>query len=433
MRTTFRARVGAAFAAIGGLAFVATTGADVALFRYEADVLPTDPSAGWTVGDPCGPTCSHTLANGVLSFHWPQAADLATYAYRIAEPPQPSHPSLWVEWRFRSNHIKGPNYFTCDAEFVVQYRETFEFIWMYADAAFDFGGDYGLVELDPAEFHLFRFESLDGAKYRVAVDGKIFKAAEVYLPGALDYIAFGGRGGCPSDQIPDMVNEWDMIRFGTIGFGEQIVSTDPPAGVLDPLVYPNLDRFLVTYDSPNYAYTDDITVEVFLGSDQATKRGTDEDGFRHEGTRARRHEAGAGDAQAEARERGKGSGEQGAPVSRGLAPVWPGAGGDEAPRRQVDPAAVPQVIATRRRDNGNPEDLEVVLDRPMPVGATTRFTFNDGVTQNVVEYTLGIPGICCLIGGGCAAAFDPTCTNAGGTFVPDGVCTDAQPCCLPSR
>ncbi|MBI4716512.1 MAG: hypothetical protein HY763_01795, partial [Planctomycetes bacterium] len=41
--------------------------------------------------------------------------------------------------------------------------------------------------------------------------------------------------------------------------------------------------------------------------------------------------------------------------------------------------------------------------------------------------------ICCLIGGGCAAAFDPTCTNAGGTFVPDGVCTDAQPCCLPSR
>ncbi|MBI4719513.1 MAG: IPTL-CTERM sorting domain-containing protein, partial [Planctomycetes bacterium] len=64
---------------------------------------------------------------------------------------------------------------------------------------------------------------------------------------------------------------------------------------------------------------------------------------------------------------------------------------------------------------------------------TTRFTFNDGVTQNVVEYTLGIPGLCCLIGGGCAAAFDPTCTNAGGTFVPDGVCTSAQPCCLPTR
>ena len=33
---------------------------------------------------------------------------------------------------------------------------------------------------------------------------------------------------------------------------EQIVATDPPQGNLDTFLYGNLDRFIVTYDSPNY-------------------------------------------------------------------------------------------------------------------------------------------------------------------------------------
>ncbi|MGB2985637.1 MAG: hypothetical protein WBE26_07110, partial [Phycisphaerae bacterium] len=79
-----------------------------------------------------------------------------------------------------------------------------------------------------------------------------------------------------------------------------------------------LDRFTVTFDSPNYVYLDEITVEV----------------------------------------------------TGGVAPV---------------------VTQTRRRENDGPETVEIVLDRPIPMGETTTFTFNDGVAVNVVEYTFA-PG-----------------------------------------
>ena len=48
----------------------------------------------------------------------------------------------------------------------------------------------------------------------------------------------------------------------TISHGERIIAPDPPAGILDPAEYPNLNRFRVTFDSPNYVYIDDITVET---------------------------------------------------------------------------------------------------------------------------------------------------------------------------
>ncbi len=47
----------------------------------------------------------------------------------------------------------------------------------------------------------------------------------------------------------------------------------------------------------------------------------------------------------------------------------------------------PVVVATRRLDNAPPETVEIVLDRPIPYNATTRFTFNDGVIQQSVEFT----------------------------------------------
>ena len=45
------------------------------------------------------------------------------------------------------------------------------------------------------------------------------------------------------------------------------------------------------------------------------------------------------------------------------------------------------MVATRRLDNGPPETVEIVLDRPIPYNATTRFTFNDGVGVQSVEFT----------------------------------------------
>ncbi len=97
------------------------------------------------------------------------------------------------------------------------------------------------------------------------------------------------------------------------------------AGVLDPHDYPGLDRFTVTFDSANYVYLNDITVEV--------------------------------------------------------------TGGD-----------TPVVIQTRRLENGDPETVEIVLDRPLTTDQTTTFTLNDAAgtlsdsaTVNVVEYTLRTP------------------------------------------
>jgi len=51
----------------------------------------------------------------------------------------------------------------------------------------------------------------------------------------------------------------------------------------------------------------------------------------------------------------------------------------------------PDVIQTRRLNNGPPDTVEIVLDRPIPIGETTTFTFDDGVAVNVIEYTFA-PG-----------------------------------------
>jgi hypothetical protein len=47
----------------------------------------------------------------------------------------------------------------------------------------------------------------------------------------------------------------------------------------------------------------------------------------------------------------------------------------------------PIVIATKRLDNGAPEVVELVLDRPIPFRATTRFVLDDGTIENVLEFT----------------------------------------------
>ena len=132
------------------------------------------------------------------------------------------------------------------------------------------------------------------------------------------YLHFGGEGGCALDEMPT-INEWDFILYGTISSGETIVASDPPGGVLDARDHAPLDRFTVTFDSPNYVYPDEVNVDVSGGS------------------------------------------------------------------------AIPQVLQTRRLDNGDPETVEIVLDRPLPRGQTTTFTFLDGSVGDPVAHTFA-PG-----------------------------------------
>ena len=114
----------------------------------------------------------------------------------------------------------------------------------------------------------------------------------------------------------------------------------------------------------------------------------------------------------------------------------------ERQRRADLPAlalGVPIVIATRRQDNGPPETVEIVLDRPLAVGSTTRFTFSTGGTPNTVEYTLVESQPCCLPSGLCSELVADDCATQGGLPPSescegdtdqdgrDGVCGDACP------
>ncbi len=297
--------------------------ADETLYRYEGNVLPYDEFAGWRVFDPCEDPCSESLEDGHFVLRWPQGGDLANYQYSIADPPEPPPPTLWVEWRFRSNHPLGPIFFGGDANFKIKYGGMFELVNMYGDAAISFSGNAAVLGLDIEEFHTYRFESLDGINYRIAVDGQVFIIDADDSPNGYHSVAMRGLGGDVGSL--NVMNEWDFVRYGTISRGEQIIASDPPGGVLDPRDYPGLDRFTVTFDSANYVYIDDITVEV--------------------------------------------------------------TGGD-----------TPVVIQTRRLENGDPETVEIVLDRPLTIDQTTTFTFNDAAgtvsdttVVNVVEYTLRTP------------------------------------------
>lgn len=75
----------------------------------------------------------------------------------------------------------------------------------------------------------------------------------------------------------------------------------------------NLDRFTVTFDSANYVYVDEVTVESSIG-------------------------------------------------------------------------VAPEVLKTRRLDNGEPDTVEIVFDRPIPLFGTTRITIDDGTAVNTIDY-----------------------------------------------
>ncbi len=294
----------------------ATTFADESLYRYEGNVLPYDASAGWTIANPCEDECNELLENGHFVLFWPTPGDNTNYNLEIARSRVPPPPTLWVEWRYRSNHPIGQNFFVCDGEFSVRYDGMNDSIHMYGDLVISSeGGDF-ISGLDIDEFHTYRFESLDGINYGFYVDGQGIFNSFGSSPTGLSRLQLRGHGGCGLDNIPNQKHEWDYVRYGTISFGEQIIATEPPSGIVSPQEHPNLDRFIVTFDSPNYSYIDDITVQVTGG-------------------------------------------------------------------------IAPQVIQTHRRENDEPDTLEIVLDRPLSEDEITTFIFNDGQTTNEVVFAYG--------------------------------------------
>lgn len=305
----------------------AVASADELLYAYEADVAPYDSTAGWLLSNPCDPpTCAEVLSDGAfgLMFDHPPPGESAHYNLWIANPPNTPPPSLWVEWQYRSNHPLGPNYYNCDGRFTVLYEEVFEVVNTYGNAAISFSGDDFVYPLDLGQFHSYRFECLDGRHYRITVNGIALTSGEGSSGTGGHFLNFGSLAASTCHDwvnLPFVLNEWDFIRYGTIGFGERIVAADPPTGFLYPGEHASRDRFTVTYDSPNYAYIDDITVSVSCAS----------------------------------------------------APNCPEA---------------PQVIATKRLDNGPPDVLEIVLDRPFPPNARTVFTFTDvDPTDPEIQFT----------------------------------------------
>ena len=345
---------------------------DDVLNRYEGDVHPLDASTGWVLNTACTDPCSEFLEDGHFVQFWSVPGNHSLYTYWLSIDPDPPPPSLWAEWRFRSNLPWDGIFDGCDGLIFVRFDRMNDGVGMYGDTVISQEGGDLITGLDITEFYTYRFESADGVSYRFSVNGQtLFERAGLDKHASSNF-KFGGGGGCIFDP-PNIKNEWDFVRLGTLSFGEQVVSTDPPSGYLDPGVYAGLDRFTVTFDSANYVYIDDITVEVTGGT---------------------------------------------APPAVGSAvrTVVPQAVGSAV--RTV----VPQVIQTRRRETDDVDTVEIVLDGPLPVGQRTRFILDDGQATNVIDYCLGatpycpIPTGACCQGTACSlqSAFD--CQNLGGTY-----------------
>ncbi len=238
--------------------------ADELLYAYECDVFPLEDAEPWVRGGWCDDQCIEYIDNGHFVYEW-QGFDITYYDYEIARPPEPGPPTLWIEWRFRSNEPRPPHLYGCDGDFTIHYAGIDEVVYMHGDSAVSFSGDYWVGGLDIDEFHTYRFESLDGVHYWISVDGLVFIDRADDTGNGYHFFQFGGTGGC-SAPPPFQINEWDYMRFGTISSGEVVIATDPPSGFVDSELYPTLDRFAVTFESPNYVYIDEITIEVSGGS-----------------------------------------------------------------------------------------------------------------------------------------------------------------------
>jgi hypothetical protein len=385
--------------------------ADDVQYRYEGDVLPQE--AGWIAGDCSGP-CRATIEDGRLAIEWSDLGAHVSYLHYIAAPDDPPPPlPAWIEWSFRSSEPKPPNLYTCDAAFSLQYHSVGDLVFLFADAVVSFDGGSGMLGLEPDRFHTSRFETTDGTTYRFSVDGLVFvNRIDNEWTGA-HYVAIGSFGGCDYLRLPN-VNEWDFVRYGTISYGEKIVAADPPAGFLRAEDFPALDRFTVRFEEPNYVYVDEVTVEIFPypGHEGASLPYPDREGAapdRHESTQPRSHEdegiEGPRDQGIEAELRitndelrnpqigNRNSAIGNSPKDRGQQATGNSVGwaaptdSDPSSLRPFVPSSLPAVSATRRLDNGPPDLVEIVLDKPIPLDARTVFTFDDGTIRQNVSYT----------------------------------------------
>ena len=74
---------GKSVAAIVLCASAVTSLGDEVLYRYEADVHPLDPSAGWLLGNACGEYCTERIEDGSVVLEWDHG-DLVNYAYIVS-------------------------------------------------------------------------------------------------------------------------------------------------------------------------------------------------------------------------------------------------------------------------------------------------------------------------------------------------------------
>ena len=285
--------------------------ADVLLYRYEGDVPPYDPSVGWINTNPCDPPCSDGVENGYYFLDWGDGRDLVSYGLFVRGIREWESPSYWVEWGFRSNHSMLQTNAGGDSGFFVHVLDVAVDINLHGNAVNTVYGS--IVGIGVEGFHTDRIEIHNGQDFVISADGNVFAAGRDSHDHDEDYVQTWARGGC-SGEDTGIQNAWDFVRYGTITYGERVISADPPSGFLDPTTHAGLDRFTVTFDSPNYVYIDELSIEA-------------------------------------------------------------------------TGAETPIVVQTRRLDNGPPETVEAVLDRPLPAGEPTRFILDDGVIHNVIDYS----------------------------------------------
>ncbi len=314
--------------------------ADEPLYRFEGDMLPTD--AGWIAANACDGACAESVEDGYFLTTYEVGGDQHYYDRVITRPPEPQPVSLWLEWGFRSNQPMPPTAYTCDAFLTLWFQNVFQSVYFLGDAIVHGSGDFFVVGLDIDTVHTYRFESYDGLRYRFCVDGLILIDREDDPGVGSNYVQFGAKAGCRVEDLPK-INRWDFIRYGTIEYGEEIVSTGPAQGFIDAREHSMLDRFTVRFAEANYVYVGEVMVET-------------------------------------------------TPLTSPLMPSpYPLPGGEGTdPALALGALTTPQVIATRRLDNGPPEVVEVVLDRAIAYNATTRFTFDDGTIVQSVEFTYAL-------------------------------------------
>lgn len=172
--------------------------ADELLYRYDGNVLPSDEASGLVVANPCeAPACFEKVENGHLILEWAETnEDLVNFHRWISIAPASPPPSLWVEWRYRSNQLVNLIRVGCDGAFSVHYRSISDAIHLHGDAAFSGEGGDSAQGLTVNEFHSYRFESSDGSNFRFSVDGLVFYAEGDISLNDHAYIQFSGKGGC---------------------------------------------------------------------------------------------------------------------------------------------------------------------------------------------------------------------------------------------